>query len=140
MNKEDLYSYLKLHRFVVLASASEDGRPEAAAMGVAVNENLELVFDTIASSRKVANLRKNPRIAFVIGWENGKTAQYEGVAKELVGEDLTRYKPLYFEAFPDGPEREQWPGITYFVVRPSWIRYSDFSVRPPEIKEFSFDR
>ena len=138
MTREELLKFLQSKRFVVLASASEGGQPEAAAMGVAVNQEFELVFDTIGTSRKVANLRKNPRIAFVIGWDDGKTAQYEGIAEELSGEDLQKYKPLYFEAFPDGPEREQWPNITYFVVRPSWIRYSDFSVRPPEITEFNF--
>lgn len=138
MTREELLTFLQSKRFVVLASASEGGQPEAAAMGVAVNQEFELVFDTIGTSRKVANLRKNPRIAFVIGWDEGKTAQYEGIAEELSGEDLQKYKPLYFEAFPDGPEREQWPNITYFVVRPSWIRYSDFSVRPPEITEFNF--
>jgi hypothetical protein len=28
-----------------------------------------------------------------------------------------------------------WPGITWFVVRPTWIRYSDFDQRPPLIEE-----
>jgi hypothetical protein len=31
-----------------------------------------------------------------------------------------------------------WPGIVYFVVRPAWIRYSDFDQDPPLIREFSF--
>jgi len=29
-----------------------------------------------------------------------------------------------------------WPGIVYFVVRPVWIRYSDFDQNPPLIREF----
>jgi hypothetical protein len=32
-------------------------------------------------------------------------------------------------------ERLSWPGITYFVFRPSWMRYSDFSKDPPFIHE-----
>jgi hypothetical protein len=28
-----------------------------------------------------------------------------------------------------------WPGIVYFVVRPAWIRYSDFDQSPPLIRE-----
>jgi hypothetical protein len=35
-------------------------------------------------------------------------------------------KRVYFDAFPDGPQREQWPGITYVRVRVTWARYSDF--------------
>ena len=31
-----------------------------------------------------------------------------------------------------------WPGIVYFVVRPTWIRYSDYDQSPPLIHEFKF--
>jgi hypothetical protein len=30
-----------------------------------------------------------------------------------------------------------WPGLTYFRVRPRWIRYSDFGQAPPLIAEFT---
>ena len=30
-----------------------------------------------------------------------------------------------------------WPGIVYFRVRPTWIRFSDFSKDPPTIVEFN---
>jgi hypothetical protein len=30
----------------------------------------------------------------------------------------------------------KWPGIVYFVVRPVWIRYSDFDQDPPLICAF----
>ena len=39
-------------------------------------------------------------------------------------------------AGPDGRQREAWPGITYFRVRPTWIRYVDFNSDPPLIVEF----
>lgn len=45
---------------------------------------------------------------------------------------------IYFKAWPDGPTRMNWPGIVYFVVRPQWIRYSDFDQDPPLIREFQF--
>ena len=38
-------------------------------------------------------------------------------------------------AFPDGPERLAWPGITYLRVRPTWIRYSDFRPASARIVE-----
>jgi hypothetical protein len=28
-----------------------------------------------------------------------------------------------------------WPDIAYFVVRPRWIRYSDYYQTPPVIEE-----
>jgi hypothetical protein len=42
----------------------------------------------------------------------------------------------YFESFPDGRERQSWPGITYIRARPTWLRFSDFGPDPPEIIEF----
>ena len=41
-----------------------------------------------------------------------------------------------FARFPEERERQSWPGITYLRVTPTWLRYSDFSVDPPEIVEF----
>ncbi|MEX2263715.1 MAG: hypothetical protein WD696_17305 [Bryobacteraceae bacterium] len=32
-----------------------------------------------------------------------------------------------------------WPGIVYFVVKPRWIRYSDFGADSPLIREFTFE-
>jgi len=46
------------------------------------------------------------------------------------------YQKIYFEAWPDGPARMNWPEIVYFIVRPTWIRYSDFD-QDPLIREFS---
>jgi hypothetical protein len=62
--------------------------------------------------------------------------QYEGVADEPSGAELQRLKELYFESFPDGRERQAWPGITYIRARPTWIRYTDFTREPPESLEF----
>jgi hypothetical protein len=62
----------------------------------------------------------------------------EGAAFQPTGPDLVRYQQVYFAAWPDGPDRLNWPGIAYFVVRPRWIRYSDFDRRPPLIEEFTF--
>jgi hypothetical protein len=65
-----------------------------------------------------------------------RTVQYEGVADEPTGAELRRLKELYFESFPDGRERQAWPGITYIRTRPRWIRYTDFNQDPPETVEF----
>jgi len=49
---------------------------------------------------------------------------------------IERLQQAYFARFPDGPTRLAWPGLTYFRVRPSWIRYSDFRGAEPVIAEF----
>ena len=50
-------------------------------------------------------------------------------------ESLERLTALYLERFPDGRERQSWPGLIYLRARPTWLRYSDFSHDPPEIVE-----
>ena len=45
----------------------------------------------------------------------------------------------YFEVFPDGLDRNKnWNNITYFIVEPTWIRYSDFNEAIPKIEEMQF--
>jgi len=96
------------------------------------------VFDTSSASRKCRNLRRDPRIALVIGWNDERTVQLEGRADEPQGAELEALKARYFEVFPDGREREAWPDIVYFRVRPSWARFSYFSGSAPEITEFTW--
>jgi pyridoxine/pyridoxamine 5'-phosphate oxidase len=118
---------------------SAGGSPQSAVVGIAVSDAFEIVFDTLASSRKAQNLRANPRVAFVIGGTRDgdeRTVQFEGTADEPTGADLARLQQIYFARFPDGPERQSWPGLVYVRVRPAWIRYSDFGSDPPEIIEF----
>lgn len=138
MNVDEVFQFMNSQRLAVLATVSEQMRPEAALMGFAVTPELEIIFDTVKSSRKYPNLKKNPRVAWVIGCTTEVTVQYEGVAEELEGEDLAKYKKTYFTTFPDGPARESWPGITYFLVRPKWVRYCDYYPAHRRIEEQEF--
>lgn len=126
MNKAELLDFLQKHRLGVLATVSPTGDPEAAVVGIAVTDRLEVVFDTLETTRKCQNLRNHSNIALVIGWDDEMTVQLEGVADEPAGSELDRLKTTYFAVYPDGASRQSWPGITYFRVRPRWARYSDF--------------
>jgi pyridoxine/pyridoxamine 5'-phosphate oxidase len=130
--------FARRQRLAVLSTVSPAGEPQSALMGVAVTPDFEIVFDTVRTSRKYGNLCAHARVSLVLGCSSETTIQYEGLAQELDGEDLERYLAEYFAAFPEGPERRNWPGMTYFVVRPKWIRYCDYGPRPPARAEFSF--
>ena len=139
MRRAELLLFMRGYRYAVEASVSASGASQAAVVGIAVTDDLEIIFDTIESTRKAQNIRQNPRVAFVIGgWVGGdeRTVQYEGVADEPYGAELARVKEVYFRQFPDGPDRLSWPGLVYVRVRPSWIRYSNFNTNPPEIMVF----
>ena len=138
LTKTDLFKFIAGHKLGVVGTISPDGAPQSALVGIAVAPELEIIFDTVASSRKYTNLLANPAASFVIGWTGEVTVQYEGRAFQPAGAELSRYQQIYFEAYPDGPDRLSWPGIAYFVVRPRWIRYSDYDQRPPLTEEFKF--
>ncbi len=125
---------LRGHRYAALSTVSAEGRPQSAVVGIALTPDFEILFDTLASTRKYANLRANPAAALLV-WTSEATLQLEGEARELSGGELEDLRPVYFEAFPDGRERAAWPGITWFALRARWLRISDFSVDPPRIQE-----
>ena len=138
MTEVDLYNFIARNKLGVLGSIGDSNAPQSALVGIAVTPQLEIIFDTVKSSRKYKNLITRATCSFVIGWAGEQTVQYEGEAEELSGATLERCQKVYFQAWPDGPSRLSWPGIVYFVVRPRWIRYSDFDQNPPLIQEFTF--
>lgn len=135
MKVEEVFAFMSGESLMVLSTVAGNGQPEAALMGFAVTPELEIVFDTVKTARKYANLKKEGRVAVVVGCTTEVTVQYEGVAEELAGEELARYQKIYFAKFVDGPARQSWPGIVYFVVRPKWVRYCDYGVTPRRIEE-----
>jgi hypothetical protein len=126
VTRAEMLQFIRRHRYAVQASTAANGAPQAAVVGIAVTDAAEVVFDTLGTSRKAQNLRREPRIALVVGWDEEQTLQLAGVADEPTGDELLRLKRVYLAAFPDGVEREQWPDITYVRVRVTWARYSDF--------------
>jgi hypothetical protein len=139
MKRAELVEFMRQQPWAVQASTADSGAPQAAVIGVVVTDEAELFFDTLGTSRKAVNLRRDARIALVIGWDDGRTVQYEGLADEPTGTELARLKELYFARFTDGPEREKWPRIAYFRVRPVLVRYSDFTGAAPVVVEMRKD-
>jgi hypothetical protein len=140
MDAKRLLEFLRQHRLAVEASVSASGGAQAAVVGIAVTDRFEIVFDTLESSRKAENLRRNPKLALVVGGlivGDERTVQYEGIADEPSGIELERVKQAYYGVYPDGPSRLSWPGLIYVRVRPTWIRYSDYNLDPPQIVEFT---
>ncbi|HVN93516.1 MAG TPA: pyridoxamine 5'-phosphate oxidase family protein [Terracidiphilus sp.] len=139
MDKAALHAFMTRFRYGIVSSISKAGTPQSALVGIATTRQLEIVFDTVNSSRKYSNLIDRPACSFVVGgWESEQTVQFEGLAFVPQGDELRRYQQVYFAAWPDGPARMSWPGIAYFVVRPRWIRFSDFDQNPPLIEEMTF--
>ena len=140
MERKAIYEFMAQFRYAVVSSLSGAGVPQSALVGIATMPELEIIFDTVKSSRKYRNLIARPSCSLVVGWDGEQTVQYEGIAMEPNGAELKRYQEAYFAVWPDGVSRMSWPGIVHFVVRPKWIRYSDYDRNPPIIEEIEFQR
>ena len=140
MDPGAIYSFMARYRYGVVSSVSKKGVPESALVGIAITPELEIIFDAVKTSRKYANLTERPSCSFVVGWDCEQTVQFEGLASEPTGEELKRCQEVYFSVWKDGRDRMDWPGIAYFVVRPKWIRYSDYDQTPPLIVEMTMSK
>jgi PPOX class probable F420-dependent enzyme len=138
--RADLVRLLRDYRLAVVSTTGPDGAPQSAVVGCAISNTLEIVFDTLDSTRKVHNLRRDPRISVVIGWDREMTAQLDGVADIPDGAERDRIRACYFEAYPDGRDRLSWPGLIHVRVRPRWARWSDFTRRPSIVFEGDVDQ
>ena len=138
MDLAEVLRFLQGEKFAVLATAAQDGRPEAALMGFVVTPELNIIFDTVKSFRKYPNLKKNPRVAWVIGCTSEISVQYEGIAEELEGAELEKCKTIYAKKYPDSTGRDRWPDLTYFITRPTWVRFGDYTVGRRRVEEHGF--
>lgn len=136
--KECILRLLKKTKLAVISTIG-DLAPESAVLEFGETEDLELIFDTLNSSRKYKNLKRNKHVSFVIGWDENITVQFEGHAKELSDSELKEAKEIYFAKNPEAKRWEAREGITYFSVSPKWIRYSDLNKTPWDVEELRFD-
>jgi PPOX class probable F420-dependent enzyme len=135
VERSSLATFVRQRGLAVLASTNERGEPQAALLGVTATDRGEIVFDTLTSSRKYANVRRNGRVALVIGWEDEQTLQLEGTAEVIQDPAHDPAVAAYYERYPDGRERATWPEIAYILVTPVWARYSDYRTDPPHVDE-----
>lgn len=141
MERDEVLQFMRMHSLGIQASVSAKNSPQAAVVGFVVTDEFEIVFDTLATTRKAANLRQNSHCAFVVGGLQAgdeRSVQYEGIADEPAGDELERVKNLYFARFPDGRDRQHWRGLIYVRIKPVWLRYSDWNQSPPLTLEFEF--
>jgi len=140
IDRAAVLAFLRTKKFGVVSTISPEGKPQSAVVGIAVTEDLEILFDTLATTRKIRNLRRARSASMVVGWDRDEiTVQIDGIADEPHGAELARLKETYFAAHPGGRARERWPHITWVRVRPQWLRYSDFSPTG-SIVEFTHDQ
>lgn len=129
--------FLKENETCVLATVTKDGTPQAATVGYSVGEDFSFLIGTNKSTRKYQNLKNNNRVALVVGIAGSKTVQIEGLAKEL---ELTdKLVEVHLNKLPSAVKFKIQPGQTYFLIKPNWLRFTDYSAKQQffETKDFA---
>lgn len=138
-SKGDLYDFLNSYTTGVISTVKQDGTPEAAIVGFGQTNNLELLFATNNTTRKYLNLALNPHVAFAIGGgQTPETIQYEGIARELDRSELDVVRDNYWQKNPFAKRHDENPSNRYFIVTPTWLRYTDLRSDPWDITELQF--
>ena len=135
MNRQELVAYVRAKGDGVVATATPEGAPEAAYVAIAATDSGELVFDARPNSRKIANIRANPRVAVVIDGRDETTLQCEGAADIPSGLDRDRCIAAYAIAFPEFAESVASDRVAVVRVTLEWARYGDYGSKPATIEE-----
>lgn len=138
--KPEMLAYMQSHKLAVVATIAANGSPQSALVGVGTTPAHEIVFDTLSTTRKHANLQRDRRAAITFSGSGEMTLQYEGVATLVptTGDTGEAYREAYYAAWPDGRERVHWQNLVYWRITPLWARYSDYD-RGPLVVEFRWD-
>lgn len=126
---------MRARRAGVVSTLGPGGEPQSAYLTLAATDRGELVFDAKPDSRKVANLRRDPRIAVVTGGPDGTTLQAQGIADFPAGADLERCTAAYLAAFPEFAGSFDAGAVVVLRITLEWARHGDFRGREPELRE-----
>ncbi len=130
-------AFLKANHGGVLATCGSDDKPHASTVYYICDDEFNVYFLTLISSRKYKALRENPRVAFVVSTSDvPQTLQMEGTAEEIQSDalklklsaelvDLLLEKSkTYFAPIVKLDSAE----IVLMWVKPSWVRWGDYTI------------
>jgi general stress protein 26 len=88
--RELLSQILRVHHEAILCTVDGTGRPHATWMGVFCSHDFRyLITVTSAHSDKIANIRQNPHVEWMLtSADRSKVIYFEGEAETLIDEDL----------------------------------------------------
>ena len=136
--RAELYSWLEEQILCVVATQGEGGYPNVATVAFSQTKDLSFIIITDRSSRKAVNITKNPRVAMTITNEDERhTLQLEGDARQLSWEEFDLYSEHHYKKLPFSLPFKDIPGQTPFLIEPVRMKFSDVSVRPWEVTEYS---
>jgi len=135
MELAELIAYVRAQRAGVVSTLGPDASPQAAYLAITVSDRGELLFDAKPDSRKIANLRRDGRVAVVVGGADGTTLQAEGRADFPAGAELERCTAEYLDAFPEFAGSFEAGAVVLVRIVLDWARHGDFRGETPVMRE-----
>ncbi len=136
---DKIFDFIKSKSLAALSTVDKEGKPQVAIVGFSETEDFELIVGTFESSRKFQNIKHNAYVSLAIGWDEGKTVQYEGQAEEIT--DAAKIEELKRVMLAKMPSAAKYVGHTeerFLLIKPRAIRYTDLSVDPWDTFEIKF--
>ena len=135
--RAEALAFLKANKSGVLSTISRDGKPQGSAIYYVCDDNFNIYFLTLASSRKFEALKANPCVAFTVGTQDvPQTVQLEGVAVELQNEDdINAHYPdllnvLMSNTVYSAPVTQLGKSDAVVTwIQPKWIRWGNYGPR-----------
>jgi len=123
-SKGIIYNFLRSNSHMTLATASKDGRPEAAMMRYILKDDYVLFYVTSKRYRKYQNLLANPNAACVVT-NDSKTLQIDATPEPIGTDDEAIIRELFMEHYPDRA-RKFTEDSRFFKLKPSWMKMQDY--------------
>jgi general stress protein 26 len=129
-------AFLTENDLAALSTVSSEGGPRSRLVYYAADDAFSVYFLSLANTRKVADIRANPKAAFVVmSDDKHRTLQIEGSFEEIT--DTATFGPILSELtkhlFPKGEESAPVAHLdearpVFFKLVPSWVRFGDFTL------------
>jgi uncharacterized pyridoxamine 5'-phosphate oxidase family protein len=132
---ENIITYLKNNKSIVLASVDGDNLPDLRTIGGYNFDGLTLYFATAKTSKKVEQLLHNDKVAILVQHENQVLPNYTnltiyGRARKLIGAEYERGRAKLLERRPNAIYEEDSKNI--YQVAPEQIKILDLSKKANE--------
>lgn len=132
-----LKQFLTAHTTLTLATLTEDGRPQAAALFYAEMSDLSLIFISEQRVGHSQNIARDGRVAVTIyadgqQWQAIRGVQLEGHCLALSGEAAQSARAAYLAKYPfiaaDERLAKMLAQVTFYQITPTWLRLIDNSL------------
>ncbi len=138
IDKKSVLKILKSNDLCVLSTVTPDGKSQSALMAYTIKDDFTILMNTEATTRKVQNIIENNNVSLVVGGFKGDPSIQIDATARIADNQQAQEAQQYM--LSQNPELSNYfaPNGRFIIITPDWLKYSDYSQNPPEIKEIFF--